>query len=163
MRKQTEISLVAKRPHLFHETVLSGLGITGDNQESTEDKKVRYRWDYKDGNFFECGEGWMPIIAAFAEILDHFLSEYEIADADDKPDTEKPTVYISGAMSHHHRLCIIVDRSSEYDDAMLSKIVALKEFAAVMSSQICEVCGAPVAQAELDARVRCVVCSCRHT
>ncbi len=162
MRKQTEISLVVKRPHLFHQSILNGLGISTENQESSEGKRVGFRWDYKDENFFECGEGWMPIIAAFAESLDHFLTEYEIAAVADDSTTEEATVFINGAMSHHHRLCIIIDRSSEFDDAMLGKIRAMQEFSAALSGMLCEICGTPVTQAELDSHVRCAVCRCRE-
>lgn len=64
-------------------------------------------------------------------------------------------------MRHHHRLCIIIDRTSEYDDAMLSKIRAMQEFSAAMSGMLCEVCGTPVTQAHLDSPVRCTICRIR--
>lgn len=72
MRKQTEISLVAKRPHLFHQSIINGLGVPTDNHVPSNDINDRLRWDYKEDNFFECGEGWLPIILAFTESLDHF-------------------------------------------------------------------------------------------
>lgn len=162
MRKLIEISLVAKRPHLFHQSILNGLGISTENQESSEGNRVGFRWGYKDENFFECGEGWMPIIAAFAESLDHFLTKYEIAAVADDSTTEEATVFINGAMSHHNRLCIVINRSSEFDDAILGKIRAMQEFATAMSGLICEVCGSPVKGIELNNSVRCAVCRCRQ-
>lgn len=163
MRKQTEILLVAKRPHLFHESILNGLSIPTDNQAPSQDKEIRSRWGYKEENFFDCGEGWLPIIAAFTESLDHFISEYETSTAEDGTTTEQATVLINGAISNHHRLCIVIDRSSEFDDVMLSKIRAMQEFATAMSGFICESCGTPVKETELHSRVQCAVCHCRHS
>jgi hypothetical protein len=162
MREQTEISLVAKRPHLFHQSILKALGISIDNQTSLEGQEVGFRWGYKERNFFECGEGWLPIIVAFTESMDHFISEYEITNAEGETSTEKATMYINGAMSHQHRLCIVVDMSSNIDELLLSKIRSMQEFATAMSGFICEVCGTPVKEIELNSRVQCAVCHCRN-
>ncbi|MCF8186941.1 MAG: hypothetical protein K9J28_09015 [Sulfuritalea sp.] len=160
MRKQTEISLVEKRPHLFHSSILNALGIAINNQASSTSKEVRLRWGYKEENFFECGEGWLQIIAAFMESLDHYLSEHEIAVAEDDPTTEKATVFINGAMSHQQRLYIMVDMSSNIDELLLSKIRAMQEFSAAMSGFICEVCSTSVKEVEPNSRVQCAVCRC---
>ena len=162
MREQTEISLVAKRPHLFHQSILKALGISINNQSSSQGKNVGFRWGYKEGNFFECGEGWLPIIVAFTESMDHFISEYEITNAEGETSTENTTMYINGALSHQYRLCIVVDMSSNIDELLLSKIRAMQEFATAMSGFLCEVCGTPVTGVELNSSVKCAVCKCRH-
>lgn len=162
MREQTEILLVAKRPHLFHQSILKALGISINNQSSSQGKDVDFRWGYKESNFFECGEGWLPIIAAFTESMDNFISEHEISNAEGEASTENATMYINGAVSHQHRLCIVVDMSSNIDELLLSKIRVVQEYANLMSGFLCEVCGTTVTGIELNSSVKCAVCKCRH-
>ena len=160
MRKQTEISLVAKRPHLFHQSTLNGLDIA--SLLPTKGKEPHFIWGYKEENFFECGEGWLPIIVAFTESVDHFISEHAITGAESEMSTETINVHIKSALRHQYRLCIVVDMSPNIDELLLSKIKAMQEFSTAMSGFICEVCGTPVKDIRLNSRVQCAVCCCRH-
>lgn len=163
MRMQTEVSLVSSLPHLFHPTILNACGISVDGQESTLHKVVGFRRTYKEENFFDCGEGWLPIIMAFTQCLDHFLSDNEIVNSKDETGAVKSTVYITGALSHNNRLCMVVDMPGNLDAMIFSKIRAMQEFADAMSGSICETCSTPVVRFDLHGPVRCTVCRCRQT
>lgn len=160
MRKQTEILLVERRQHLFHPSILKAYGLTLKKDTSTSEN-VGFRRGFKESDFFECGEGWLPIIAAFAESMEQFKYEYEISKADGNEDSADVSLFINGAMNHQYRLWIMVDTPLNMDEILLNKIKVIQEFATAMSSLICEVCGVPVKESELNNQVKCVVCKCR--
>ena len=161
MREQTEISLVKKQPHLFHASILNAYGIHSKNETSEHDDDYRFRRGFKESNFFDCGEGWLPIISAFAQNMEQIQYEYDISKTEDDKDSENVSLLINGAVNHQYRLRIIVDTPLSIDDILLKKIKLLQEFASVMSGYICEVCGLPVKEKDLNNHVRCAVCKCR--
>ena len=100
---------------------------------------------------------------AFTQCLDHFLSDNEIVNSKDETGAVKSTVYITGALSHNNRLCMVVDMPGNLDAMIFSKIRAMQEFADAMSGSICETCSTPVERCDLNGPVRCAVCRCRQT
>lgn len=163
MRLHTECSLVSSFPHIFHPTILNACGITIDGHVSTVAKIVGFRRIYKEDNFFECGEGWLPIIMAFTQCLDTVLSDNEIVSSEDEKGAVKATVFITGALCHNNRLCIVVDMPGNLDAMIFSKIRAMQEFADAMSGFICETCSTPVTHANYNCSVRCAVCDFRQS
>ena len=161
MRKQTEISLVEKQPHIFHTSILKAFGIPFKNEAPQIYEDFRFRQNIKESNFFDCGEGWLSIIACFAESMEQIQYEYDISKADGDKDSENISVFISGATNYHYRLCLLVQTPSSMDEALLEKIKVKREFATSMSGYICEVCGIPVKESEINNNVKCVVCKCR--
>ena len=161
MREQTEISLVKKQPHLFHASILNAYGIHSKNETSEHDEDYRFRRGFKESNFFNCGEGWLPIIAAFAQNMEQIQYEYDTSKPEEDKDSENESVRINGAVNHQYRLWIMVDTPSSIDDILLKKIKLLQEFASAMSGFICEDCGVPVKEKDLDGHVKCAVCKCR--
>ena len=161
MRKQTEISLVEKQPHIFHTSILKAFGIPFKNEAPQIYEDFRFRHNIKESNFFDCGEGWLSIIACFAESMEQIQYEYDISKADGDKDSENISVFISGATNYHYRLCLLVQTPSSMDEALLEKIKVKREFATSMSGYICEVCGIPVKESEINNNVKCVVCKCR--
>lgn len=162
MREQIEVSLVKKHPHLFNASILKAYGIDSKYETSEEDEDYRFRRGYKESNFFDCGEGWLPIIAAFAENMEQIQYEYDISKAEEDKDSESESVWINRAVNHHYRLWIMVDTPSSLDDLALKKIKLLQEFACAMSGYICEICGVPVKENILNENVKCAVCKCRN-
>ena len=162
MRKQTEISIVAKRPHLFHESTLIGLAIKEENHANLKSTEADFSLGYKQSNFFECGEGWLPIILAFTESIDHFIDKDENSNAENEISVKCPTALIDGAYKYQNRLCIVIDLLPNIDEDLLNKIKAIKEFSKAMSGFICEVCGATLKKVEENKPVKCIVCNFRH-
>jgi hypothetical protein len=162
MRINIESSFVSLFPHMFHPSILSAYGIAIDGEVSQIGNVVGYRKLYKEENFFDCEEGWLPIIQTFAQCLDRVLSENETVNSDEETDIAKSTVYITGALSHYYRLCIVVEMSGTIDANTRGKINALQEFAEAMSGCICEICSTPV-RLDVSGPVRCAVCNSRET
>ena len=160
MKTQTEISLVEKQPHLFHTSILKAYGIHAKN-ETLQHEDYRFRRGFKESNFFDCGEGWLPIIAAFAQNMEQIQYEYDISKTEDDKDSENVSLLINGAVNHQYRLWIMVDTPSNMDEALINKIKVMQEFATAMSGYICEVCGVPVKEKDLNNHVKCAVCKCR--
>lgn len=163
MRKQTEIALVAKRPHLFDESTLVALGINVESQTALYSRDIDFNHEDKESGIFGCGEGWLPIIMAFTESIDHLMLQDENTNAETEVIEKKPIVLIDGTHRHLNRLCIIVDVYANIDEGLVNKIKALKEFSRVMSGFICEICGTTLKKSEENKRVQCAVCHCRHT
>ncbi len=161
MRKQTEISLVGKQPHIFHTSILKAFGIPFKKEAPQVYEDFRFRQNIKENNFFDCGEGWLSIIASFAENMEQIQYEYDISKTDEDTDSENISVFISGATNYHYRLCVLVQTPPDMDEVLLNKIKVMREFAISMSSHICEVCGVPVKESELNNYIKCAVCKCR--
>ena len=161
MRSQTEISLVEKQPHLFHTSILKAHGIPFKNEAPSLNEDFRFRQNTNKSNFFECGEGWLSIIATFAESMEQIQYEYDISKSDAEIDSENISVFISGATNYQYRLCMLVQTPSNIDEILLNKIKVMQEFATSMSGHICEVCGIPVKESEIKNHVKCVVCKCK--
>lgn len=161
MRSQTEIPLVEKQPHLFHTSILKAYGIPFKNEASPVYEDFRFRQNTKERNFFECGEGWLSIIATFAESMEQIQYEYDISKSDEDKDSENISVFISGATNYQYRLCMLVQTPPVMDEILLNKIKVMQEFATSMSGRICEVCGIPLKQNEFNNHAKCAICKCR--
>lgn len=161
MRKQTEISLVKKQPHIFHTSILKAFGIPFKNEAPQIYDDFRFRQNIKESNFFDCGEGWLSIIATFAESMEQIQYEYDVSKADEVNESENISVFISGATNYHYRLWMLVQTPSDMDEILLNKLKVMQEFANSMSGFLCEVCGIPVKKSEVNNHVKCVVCKCR--
>ena len=77
MRRQTEILIVEKHPHLFHPSILKAYGFPFKMEGDPLTEGFGFREIFKESNFFECGEGWVPIIAAFAVQIKEIQDEYQ--------------------------------------------------------------------------------------
>ena len=163
MRKQTEITIVGKRPHLFDESTLVALGIKVENQTALYSTDIDFSPGDKESGIFDCGEGWLPIIMAFTESIDHLILQDEYTNAETEVIEKKPIALIDGAYRHLNRLCIMVDVYANIDEGLMHKIKVLKEFSRVMSGFICEICGTTLKKSEENKRVHCAVCHLRHT
>ena len=161
MRKQTEISLVEKQSHLFHTSILKAYGIAFKNEAPPLNEDFRFRQNLKESSFFECGEGWLSIIASFAQSMEQIQYEYDISKSDADIDSENISVFISGATNYQYRLWMLVQTPPDMDETLLNKIKVMQEFATSMSGHICEVCGTPIIESELNNHVKCAVCKCR--
>ena len=161
MRKHTEISLVEKQPHIFHTSILKAFGIPYKNEAPQVYEDFRFRQNIKENNFFDCGEGWLSIIACFAESIEQIQHEYDISKADEANESENISVFISGASNYHYRLCLLVQTPPDMDEILINKIKVMQEFATSMSGFLCEVCGIPVKESEVNSYIKCAVCKCR--
>ena len=161
MRKQTEISLVEKQPHIFHTSILKAFGIPFKNEAPQIYEDFRFRQNIKECNFFDCGEGWLSIIASFVEGMEQIQYEYDVSKADEVNESENISVFISGATNYHYRLWMLVQTPSDMDEILLNKLKVMQEFATSMSGFLCEVCGIPVRKSEANNHVKCVVCKFR--
>jgi hypothetical protein len=156
MRKDKEIQLVMEHPHLYLPAILESLGMSPAAAHKSE---FGNRVLYKHEHFFDCGEGWLPILSAFAECLDQHLGMSDAADTANQPE-EAPIALISGATTHHHRLYVRVETNRTADDAISGEIEALKAFARSLSGMYCEICGSLVF-GNVAGDVRCTICKCR--
>lgn len=156
MRKDKEIQLVMEHPHLYLPAILEALGM---NPAAANKSEFGNRLLYKDEHFFDCGEGWLPILSAFAESLDQRIGISNKAGAEDQ--TERaPIIFITGATTHHHRLYVQAETIHAGNDAISREIEALKTFARTLSGMYCEICGSLVF-GNVSGDVRCTICKCR--
>lgn len=168
MRRQTEISLVDKHSHLFHPSILKAYGFPFNSESDPLYENFGFREGFKEGNFFECGEGWVPIIAAFAEQMKEIQHEYmtskeEVVEEVEEvvnEDSETESIVIKGAMTHKYRLWIAIEPPSDMDETLLNKIKVMKDFASAISGYFCETCGLSVKENHSNKKVKCAVCMC---
>jgi hypothetical protein len=158
MRKQTEIQLILKRPHLYLPGILESYGIQCD---ATSTNGFGHRPIFRRENHFQCGEGWLPVISAFAEGLDQHFGLLEMKHHQSTPAEELPIVFIAGASTHDQRLYLHVEANRVADDAYGSSIEAMKALAAAISARHCEICGSST-MADEHKPVRCQVCRTRE-
>lgn len=158
MRKQTEIQLIRERPQMYLPAVLKAYGIQCEESSSGGFGNCPI---FKRENFFQCGEGWVQIIASVAEALDHHLSISEMKYPQD-PQAEPPIVFIAGASTHDHRLYLYVETNRAADQACGVSIDAMRALATVLSSRHCEICGMATA-ADENKPVRCTICRSRES
>jgi len=109
--------------------------------------------------FFQCGEGWARIIAVVAEGLDqHFcISDMKYRQGNQ---TENPSVFITGASTHDHRLFLYIETNQAADEAFGVSIDAMRALATALSGRHCEICGAATT-ADDNKPVRCTICRSR--
>lgn len=159
MRKQTEIQLIRERPQLYLPAILKAYGIQCDAASSDG---FGNRPIFKRENFFQCGEGWLPIIGAFAEGLDQHSGIQEMQQSQSQQPEELPVVLITGASNHDHRLYLHIETNRVADEAIGVCIEAMKVLAAALSGRYCEICGTATT-ADEGKSVRCRICRTRET
>lgn len=163
MKKQTEIELVKKHPHLYSPKILEALNL--QDSSSTASKKSHGLSSYRNNNFFECGEGWLPILQAFAVSLDELLADQKQSDIENEVENSdeayESTCYIVGATIRNYRLNIEVDLDSESNEVYWGMVESMKCLALNLSGVMCEVCGTQV-NAVASKSARCEVCCCRE-
>ena len=176
MRRQTEIALVEKHPHLFHPSILKAYGFPFKMAGDPLTENFGFREGIKEGNFFECGEGWVPIVAAFIEQMIEIQEEYQTSKEEEVEKEEEvvveeelanegletESIVINGAMIHKYRLWIAVETPSDMEETLLNKVKVMKDFANAISGHYCEICGVSVKENHLNKKVKCVVCKCRE-
>lgn len=158
MRKQTEIQLIRERPQMYLPAVLKAYGI---QYEASLSGGFGNRPIFKRENFFQCGEGWVRIIAAVAEGLDHHLGISETKYPQDHK-AEDPIVFIAGASTHDHRLYLYVETNRAADEACGVSIDAMRVLATALSGRHCEICGTATT-ADDNKPVRCTICRGRES
>ena len=177
MRRQTEIALVEKHPHLFHPSILKAYGFPFKMADDPLTEHFGFREGFKEGNFFECGEGWVPIITAFAEQIQEIQDEYQnskeeevveekvveekVVEEEANEGLENESIVINGAMIHKYRLWMIIDTPSDMKEILITKIKVMKDFASAISGYFCEICGQSIKVNHLNKKVKCAVCQCR--
>ena len=135
MRDHIEKAFKERHPLLFTESMLNKHKSNGFNDQSSP---------FRGNQLLMCGEGWLPILDAFANSLEEiiFLQQPEGTakeNGDDKVDEELYLQIIYGTKSSGE--LVLKLEHSELDEYMAGLLDGAQVMARVLSRNVCEICG----------------------
>ena len=138
MRDHIEKAFKERHPLLFTESVVN------NNNETIDQSIYSGKSLFQSDQLLTCGEGWLPIIDAFADALEEiiFLKKPEGTpeeNGDEEVEEELYLKLIYGIKSGGELVLRL--EHSELDEYMAGMLDGAQVMARVLSRNVCEICG----------------------
>ena len=136
MRDHIERAFIERHPLLFNESLLN------KSNENIDQSSYAGKSLFRGNQLFICGEGWLPIIDAFANALEEIIFLNQPDGAADEGNEKEEELYLKliyGTKSGGELVLRL--EHSEMDEHMAGLLDGVQMMARVLSRSVCEVCG----------------------
>ena len=136
MRDHIERAFIERHPLLFNESLLN------KSNENIDQSSYAGKSLFRGNQLFICGEGWLPIIDAFANALEEIIFLNQPDGAADEGIEKEEELYLKliyGTKSGGELVLRL--EHSEMDEHMAGLLDGVQMMARVLSRSVCVVCG----------------------
>ena len=151
MRDHIEKAFKERHPLLFTESVVN------NNNETIDQSIYSGKSLFQSDQLLMCGEGWLPIIDAFASAVEEIIFLNQSEGGPDEGDEKEEELYLQiiyGTKSGGELVLRL--EHSEMDEHMAGLLDGVQMMARVLSRSVCEVCGDSTGKHDCQL---CYVCS----